>query len=108
MGEGERNISLVGASGTEYFGKIYQDKNAGSTSSDEVIVCLSNSVWNDNHWQHLIIDIYKGAVDTALKHFAERDDVGQLILIPLDQQQTDGTDVIDDLIRQYIHRTGHQ
>lgn len=103
MNNSERNISLVGKSGNEYHGKIF-DKNSDSNLSGEAIVCLSNTHWKDNHWQHNIRDIYNDASTHAIQHFKERDDISHLILIPADSLEPKGIDVIDDLRRQYIHK----
>jgi hypothetical protein len=103
MNNSERNISLVGKSGNEYYGKIY-DKNSDSSLSGQAIVCLSNTRWEDNHWQHNIRDIYNDASTHAIQHFKERDDISHLILIPADSLEPKGIDVIDDLRRQYIHK----
>jgi hypothetical protein len=103
MNISERNISLVGKSGNEYHGKLY-DKNCDSSLSGKSIVCLSNTRWEDNHWQHNIRDIYNDASTHAIEHFNERDDISHLILIPLDSLEQQGIDVIDDLRRQYIHQ----
>lgn len=103
MNDAGRNISLIGKSGSEYYGKIYE-RSDESNSSEQVIVCLSNTRWEDNHWQHNIRDIYNDASDSALRHFSERDDISHLILIPVDSVKQNGLDVIDDLRRQYIHK----
>ena len=103
MNNSERNISLVGKSGREYYGKMY-DKNSNSSLSGQAIVCLSNTRWEDNHWQHNIRDIYNDSSAHAIKHFNERDDISHLILIPADSLEPKGIDVIDDLRRQYIHK----
>lgn len=102
MNNSERNISLIGKSGNEYHGKIY-NKEDNSSLSGRAIVCLSNTRWEDNHWQHHIRDIYNDASVHALKHFKERDDISHLILIPVDSLEPKGIDVIDDLRRQFIH-----
>lgn len=98
----ETNISLVGKSGKEYYGKMY-DKNSDSSLSGEAIVCLSNILWRDNHWQYNIRDIYSDASATAVEHFKARNDISHLILIPVDDLKEKDLDAIDDLRRQYIH-----
>jgi hypothetical protein len=103
MNNSERNISLIGKSGHEYYGKIY-DKSSDSNLAGQAIVCLSNTRWEDNHWQHHIRDIYNDAGVRALQHFKERDDISHLILIPVDSLEQQGLDVIDDLRRQYLHK----
>ena len=100
----EKNISLIGKSGNEYFGKIYDDKDSTTSLSGPVIVCLSNTTWEDNHWLHAICDIYTDDAQDALEHFKERDDISHLILIPNLSSEYAGTDKIDDLRRRYIHR----
>ena len=103
MNNSERNISLIGKSGNEYYGKLY-DKTSESSLSGQVIVCLSNTCWEDNHWQHNIRDVYNDASARAVQHFKERDDISHLILIPADSLEVKGMDVIDDLRRQYVHK----
>ena len=103
MNNSERNISLIGKSGNEYYGKLY-DKNSDSSLSGKSIVCLSNTRWEDNHWEHNIRDIYNDAPVDAIQHFKERDDITHLILIPVDSLEQKGIDVIDDLRKQYIHQ----
>ena len=98
----ERNISLVGKSGNEYFGKMYEDKKNVTGISGSAIVCLSNTLWDDNHWQFNIRDIYNDDALTALEHFKERNDISHIILIPMDTETWQGIDVIDDLRRQYL------
>jgi len=99
----ERNISLVGKSGNEYFGKMYEDKNSATGISGSAIVCLSNTRWEDNRWQFNIRDIYNDDSLNALEHFKERDDISHIILIPGDTETSQGIDIIDDLRRQYLH-----
>jgi hypothetical protein len=100
----ERNISLIGKSGREYYGKIYKDKMGDTSLSGRATVCLSNSQWEDNHWEHLIKDIYHDDVHHALDHFNERNDISHLIIIQDEETENDGVDAIEDLRRQYIHR----
>jgi hypothetical protein len=102
--ESGQDIILFGKSGTYYQGKMYTDKNSSSTLPPPAIVCLSNSRWIDNHWQHEVRDIYDTAsVIDALNHFRERDDISHMILIPKDPGGDAGMDRIDDLRRNYIH-----
>lgn len=103
MNNTERNISLIGKSGNEYYGKIYEDKTGETSLSGKAIVCLGHSRWHDNHWEHRIRDIYKDDVTTALNHFKERDDISHIILISEDADTTQ-TDIVDDLRRQYVHK----
>ncbi len=104
MNQSERNMSLVGKSGTEYYGKIYEDKSGTTGLSGPAIVCLSHTRWQENHWQHDINAIYNDDALSAYNHFKERDDISHIILIPADAAEQKGIDVIDDLRRQYIHR----
>jgi hypothetical protein len=105
MNNSERNISLIGKSGNEYYGKIYDDRSSDTSLSGEAVVCLSNSRWSNNHWQHNILDIYNDDAVYALKRFKERDDISHIIVLPLDElTEHQGTDIIDDLRRQYVHK----
>jgi len=104
MNNTERNISLIGKSGCEYYGKIYNNKNSGTSLSGQAIVCLSDTKWIDNHWQHNIRDVYNDDALHALNHFKERDDITHIILIPQDVAAHQDVDIIDDLRRQYIHK----
>lgn len=104
MESSERNISLIGKSGREYYGKIYSDRGDKTSLSGPAIVCLSNTRWTDNHWQHSIKEIYDDTATNALDHFRERDDISHIILIPRGGTDTGNSDPIDDLRRQYIHR----
>lgn len=103
MNQVERNMSLVGKSGTEYYGKMYEDKRGTTVLSGPAIVCLGHARWQDNHWKHDINAIYNDDALHAHNHFKERDDISHLILIPYDSAELKGIDVIDDLRRQYIH-----
>jgi dihydropteroate synthase len=100
----ERNISLVGKSRKEYYRKIYDDKNSVSTISGKAIVCLTDTRWEDNHWQFNMRDIYSDDVTKALNHFKERGDISQIILIPVNAMNHHGVDIIEDLKRKYIHK----
>jgi hypothetical protein len=104
MNNSERNISLIGKSGNEYYGKIYEDRNSVSSLSGQVLVCLGNTRWKDNHWQHHILDIYNDDAFRALQHYKERNDITHLILIQDDSAEHQGIDIIDDLRKQYIHK----
>ena len=104
MNNSEKNISLIGKSGNEYYGKIHDNKNNDTSLSGEVIVCLSNSRWTNNHWQHNIRDIYNDDAVHALNHFKERNDISHLILISRNDNERQEMDIIDDLRRQYIHK----
>ena len=104
MDHEERNISLVGKSGNEYYGKVCTRKASATSLSGQVVVCLSNSRWEDNHWTHSVSAIYKDDALSALEHFAGRDDITHLILIPTDEEQYRKIDIVDDLTRQYVHR----
>jgi len=104
MNQVERNMSLVGKSGTEYHGKMYEGKGGTTALSGLTIVCLGNTRWVENYWQHTIHAIYNDDALHAYNHFKERDDVSRLILIPYDSAELKCIDVIDDLRRQYIHK----
>ena len=104
MSNEERNISLVGKSGIEYFGKVFTGKASSTTLSGQVVVCLSNSLWGDNHWTHHVNSIYKDDALSALQHFGGREDITHLVLIPIDEAHSGSIDVIEDLTRQYIHQ----
>jgi len=98
----ERNISLIGKTGREYYGKMYESKNTESSLSGQVIVCLSNTSWEDNHWVHQMRDIYRDDALAAIHHFNERNDITHMILIP--ETNETGVDIINDLRKQYIHK----
>jgi len=100
----EQNISLIGKSGHEYYGKIYDHENSITSLEGPVVVCLTNTRWYDNHWQHAVRDIYNDDARRALRHFRERDDISHLILLPNDPADPSGMDKIDDLRRRYIHQ----
>lgn len=103
MNNNGRNISLIGKTGTEYYGTMFSDKNSATNLEGSVIVCLTNTVWKDNHWQHHVKDIYNDEALHALEHFKERDDISHLILIAEDKIPGAKPDVIDDLRRKYLH-----
>ena len=103
MNQVERNMSLVGKSGTEYHGKIYGDKTGTTGLSGVTIVCLGHTRRVQNGWEYNIRAIYNDDALHAYNHFKERDDISYLILIPYDSADQRGIDVIDDLRRQYIH-----
>src|SRR5689334_12421984 len=102
MNNTERNISLIGKTGREYYGKMYESKNTASSLTGQVIVCLSNTSWEDNHWLHEVRDIYRGDALAAIRHFNEREDITHMILI--EETDGNGVDIIDDLRKQYIHK----
>ena len=103
MNYAERNISLVGVSGMEYYGKIYEDKTGTTSLSGPAIVCLTHTRWEDNHWQHNMQAIYNDDAVHAYNHFKERGDISHIILVPADIEHKD-IDAIDDLRRQYVHK----
>lgn len=99
-----RDIVLVGNSGEKYYGKIYDDKNAGSEIAGRAIACLTNSTPGAGDWEHHMNSIYitENASD-ELVHFRGRDDIAQLILLPYYENDNGVVDKVDDLIRRYIH-----
>ena len=99
------DIVLVGKSGENYHGKLYEDKNSTTTLSGSAIICLSNSHFTDNTWHHSVRDIYDMAsIEQALNHFKERDDISHIIVLPKEALANKGIDIIDDLRRNYIHK----
>lgn len=103
MDNAASNISLIGKSGNEYYGTIYNHKTETTDLEGTVIVCLANTVWKDNYWQHNIRDIYNDDALHALEHFKERDDISHLILIAEDKTLEPQPNIIDDLRRKYLH-----
>ena|ERR1051325_7541042 len=101
--EAGRDISLFGKSGQCYSGKIYSDKNSTTTLSGPAIVCLTNSQFIENSWQHAINSIYNDDIENALNHFKIRDDVSHIIIIPQSGDEFRKLDKVDDLIRNYLH-----
>ena len=96
-------IDLLGKSGERYLGRIYEKKSQ-STFLGPAIVCLTNSTFSDHDWKHSMNSIYR--TEDAIKsmeEFKERSDISHVILIPLGSLQYGKRDMVDDLIRQYLH-----
>ena len=99
-----QSIKMTGKSGREYTGRICT-KESESSFTGGAIVCLTNSHFVDHQWQHAVNSIHKTEdVETAMAAFKERGDISHLIIIPQPSFLTPGPDVVDDLIRRYIHR----
>ena len=96
-------IDLYGKSGDRYSGRIY-DKHCSSTFTGRAIVCLSNSSFSNHEWNHAMNSVYKTEdVLQAVLEFEKRDDISHLIIIPLPAMEFGKSDMVDDLIRHYLH-----
>ena len=96
-------VDLFGKSGNRYGGRIFEKKSQSSFSGP-AIVCLSNSSIADHEWKHKMNSIFR--TDDAVKtmeEFKERDDVSHLILVPLGSLEYGKKDMVDDLVRKYLH-----
>jgi hypothetical protein len=103
--EAGKDIELIGKSGERYSGKIYTDNDSTSSLTGRAIVCLSNSLQNENHWSHHVNAIYDTEnVNDELARFQNRDDISHLIILPYGSNQSGVVDKVDDLIRSYVHR----
>lgn len=103
--ESGQDIELTGKTGTQYFGKIYSDKNSTSLLEGRAIACLTNSSYDNGKWTHHVNSIYNTEnVNDELAHFKSRDDISHLILLPYNANEKGPTDKVDDLIRSYLHR----
>ena len=99
-----QNIELSGKSGRSYRGKIL-DKGATILSDFPAIVCLTHSHYADGKWHHHMRNIYHvDHAKEAVEHFEQRDDIGQLILIPQIPNERNTIDPIRDLIQSYLHQ----
>lgn len=104
VAESGQDIRLSGKSGDLYTGKIYSDRNSTSSLSGQAIVCLTNSHFSEERWNHQMNSIYNtNDVKQALEHFKGRDDISHIILIPKQEGAFSRTDHVDDLIRNYLH-----
>jgi hypothetical protein len=96
-------IQLSGKSGEQYAGTIY-NKESHSTLTGPAIVCLTISTFANHQWSHSVNAIYR-TDDTvqSMEEFKNRGDVSHLIVIPIGLLQYGKRDMVDDLIRQYLH-----
>src|SRR5947209_18279821 len=99
-----QDIDLAGKSGRAYRGRIL-DKGATILSDFPAIVCLTHSNYEGGQWHHRMRNIYHvDHAKEAVEHFQQRDDIGQLILIPQMSNEKNSTDPIQDLIQNYLHQ----
>jgi len=97
-------ITVSGKSGALYDGRIY-NKSSDDSLSGHAIVCLTNSSFDDHHWSHKMNSVFRTSdAKSVLEEFKKRDDISHLILISQHPHQSGATDIVDDLIRHYIHQ----
>ena len=96
-------IALTGKSGAAYFGKIYSRKGRSGISGP-AIVCLTNSRYDNDTWQHQVRDIYQtDDAREAFRQFKRRDDIDNLMLIT-SASDDHPEDKVRDLIEAYVHK----
>lgn len=97
-------VTLSGKSGALYDGRIY-NKASDESLSGHAIACLTNSTFHDHHWTHKMNSVFRtNDAKAVLEDFKKRDDISHLILISQHPYQSGATDMVDDLIRRYIHQ----
>ena len=97
-------VTLSGRSGALYYGTIY-NKCSDESFSGHAIVCLTNSIFHDHQWIHIMNSIFRtNNAKAVLLEFKKRDDISHLVMISQHPFQVEATDTIDDLIRHYIHQ----
>jgi len=101
--EGEE-VELRGKSGTAYRGTLYSRAQHPASLPKRAIICLTNSAYSNDNWQHRLVDVYRTeGVANELKRFRERRDLSHVIVIPDNPGQKGPADKTDDLIRNYLH-----
>jgi hypothetical protein len=99
-----REIEVVGKSGNTYNGKLH-DKKSESTLTGRAIVCLTDSHFHDSQWHHHMNAVYMTEnAQQAFDDFKKRDDISNLILIPIGAHDFSRTNKVEDLIHSYVHK----